>query len=412
MNRDDPNKTVAFVKIKDPSDALRFTSFRKTHMLAGKPVLVVPCFEAEFSEAVKKFPDEPDPIMTDCILIKNLPRTATDRDVCDFFSDIGLVPLKIHIMFTAQGEPSGDVFCEFQSPEEANRAVSKNDSLFGRNTVSVLLVTRQTLNEALGTPLPAPAGPGGPMHPPSLLGSGPMLGPSMLGPGPGPGPNFNDPRQLDRGPRGDPRMEGPRGPPRDDPRGSPRDDPRGPPRENFRRPPMDGPRGPPMGPNGLGPDERGPLLGRHPMDRPDMYDNPYSLRGGMRGRGRGRGGYGERLPRGGLEYDDGRGPQDFEFNGRRDAPSMESDVSPDNFGKPGCVLALENIPYRATMDDILAFFRDFELTRENIIRRYDEGGRATGDARVCLVSPSEAQRALHTLHQEQMYGRNIYMSPV
>ncbi|XP_026675771.1 RNA-binding protein 12 [Diaphorina citri] len=392
VNREDSNKVLAYVRIKSESDALNFTSIRKTHTVAGKPVLVVPCFEAEFSEAMKKFPDEPDPIKTDCVLIKNLPRQATDGDVCDFFSDIGLVPLKIHLMFTAQGEPSGDVFCEFQTPDEANRAISKNETLFGRNTVSVLLVTRQTLNEALGSPLPAPGGP-------SLLGPGPPFPrPNFMGPGPG--PNFNDPR-MDRQ---DPRM------------GDPRQMDSG-----------------PMGPNGMGGpnDMGGPLMQRPgilgprgPGGPPSRFDNRYSPRGGggMGGRGRGRGGDGG----GGDRYNDfNRGGPDFNDYNNRGGPNFnnrggpdrynkyESDVtSPENFGRPGCVLALENIPYRANMDDILAFFNDFELTRDNIIRRYDEEGRATGDARVCLVSPSEAQRALRQLNQVPIQGRPVYISPV
>lgn len=122
--------------------------------------------------------------------------------------------------------------------------------------------------------------------------------------------------------------------------------------------------------------------------------------------------------RGGAEYN--RGRPDFGNRGRGDrgddrrGPKYEtSDVtSPENFGKPGCVLALENIPYRANMDDIIMFFQDFELTRDNIIRRYDDDGRPTGDARVCLASPAEAQRALHLLNQKPIHSRPVYITPV
>ena len=81
----------------------------------------------------------------------------------------------------------------------------------------------------------------------------------------------------------------------------------------------------------------------------------------------------------------------------------------EGFGKPGCVLSLENVPFKADINEIIEFFGDFDVKRENVIRRYNERGMPTGDARVAFASPSEAQRALRELKHCKMRDRTIYM---
>lgn len=88
---------------------------------------------------------------------------------------------------------------------------------------------------------------------------------------------------------------------------------------------------------------------------------------------------------------------------------MDSMSWPNGFGRPGCVLALENVPFRAEVEEIVDFFRGFGITREQIIRRFDDHGRPTGDARVCLNNPSDAQRALKVLNHKTIRQRPIYM---
>jgi RNA recognition motif-containing protein len=90
---------------------------------------------------------------------------------------------------------------------------------------------------------------------------------------------------------------------------------------------------------------------------------------------------------------------------------LQSPVTPiEGFGKPGCVVALENIPFRADIDEILEFLADFNVNRENVIRRFNDKGMATGDARVAFPSPSEAQRAIRELRFHKIRGRPIYLS--
>jgi RNA recognition motif-containing protein len=91
--------------------------------------------------------------------------------------------------------------------------------------------------------------------------------------------------------------------------------------------------------------------------------------------------------------------------------TMQSQVTPiEGFGKPGCVVAVENIPFRADVDEILEFFADFDVSRESVIRRFNDKGMATGDARVAFISPSEAQRAIRELRFRKIRGRPIYLS--
>lgn len=121
-----------------------------------------------------------------------------------------------------------------------------------------------------------------------------------------------------------------------------------------------------------------------------------------------------------------RGPTDPNFSRVRgsvpllrdpvDTPStgvevMGTAITPEEFGKPGCVVSLGNVPYRATTEDILSFFRDFpELRPENIIRRYNEFNQPTADARVCFRSPQDAQRAVQTLNRSYLIGRQVFLA--
>lgn len=182
-----------------------------------------------------------------CILMKNLPTEANDRDICDFFSDIGLVPNKIHLMLDIAGQPSGDAFCEFSDPQQTERACTKNFAHLGKNVVSVAQVDKSEMMDALGVTQP----------------------------------------------------------------------------EN----------------------------------------NIPSL--------------------------------------------MES------FGRPQCVVSLENIPFRATVFDIINFFGwSYHLNENDVLRRYNEKGQPTGDGKVCFRTHEDALRAIRFLNNRSLLGRVIRMKLV
>lgn len=244
----------------------------------------------------------------DCVIMRGLPYHTQERDILDFFTDIGLVPSRIHMLLNHSGKPAGECFCEFNSCEDAVRATAKNGLPLGKNIPSIELVNRNKMMETLG--MAEGKIMDGHHHPHHYQGMQdgrprfpPMHHPGRYGGGPG-------------GPYG---MRGPG----------------------------------PMGPMGMPPRH---LMPRHPPVAP---------------------------------------------------PSQGGHV--EGFGKPGCVLSLENVPFKAEIDEIIEFFGDFNLLRENVIRRYNDKGMPTGDAKVAFSSPSEARRAYEELRNCKIRDRTIFM---
>uniref|UniRef100_A0A6B2EIZ8 RRM domain-containing protein n=1 Tax=Phlebotomus kandelakii TaxID=1109342 RepID=A0A6B2EIZ8_9DIPT len=246
---------------------------------------------------------------SDCVVISNLEPKTTDRDVVDFFSDVGLIPLRVHILLNTMGQPSGDCFVEFTSSEDADKALSKHKQHLGQNEVTVEAIARQKVEEILNS-FEEPSPPFE-VDSPDDMTPPPPMNYAMRG-----GFGMQPPMMRMRGPF----------PPR-----------------------------PPMGLNGPG----GPPMA--PFHRP-----PYGMR--MNGNGM------------------------------------------MNMMTPGCIVSVENLPYRAKYDDILDFFGDFELTPADIMRRFNDKGQPTGDARVRFINPAEAMRAVDTRHQMRIMGRPVYLT--
>lgn len=78
----------------------------------------------------------------------------------------------------------------------------------------------------------------------------------------------------------------------------------------------------------------------------------------------------------------------------------------------GCVVAMSNVPYKASTEDILEFFYDFDITPNDIIRRYNDEGKPTGDARVRFETPAEARRAIDLRDNCRILNRSIYLTLV
>jgi RNA recognition motif-containing protein len=260
------------------------------------------------------------PVVSECILLHGLPSSVNNREILDFFSDIGLIPMHIHIMQDEMGVPVGDAFCEFRNPIEGARALAKNKAILGSKEISAKLVTRQDMEMALNMPkkmLPQHGGPGGPIMMPRN-GQEPMRH------------QMRPPHFMGR-------------PPFD-------------PRNNFVR----------------GPFPRGPM--------------PPHMMGGMRPR------------------------PPFHGHGMMNNGPPSGENSVDNFGKPGCVLEITNVPFQADIDEVLGFFSEFELTRQNVIRRFNDMGKPTGDVRVAFNTPQDAQMALSTKFNKKIRDRQIYLN--
>lgn len=262
------------------------------------------------------------PVISECVLLQGLPLSVNNREILDFFSDVGLIPQHIHIMQNDAGVPMGDAFCEFRTPIEGVRALSKNKTVLGNKEISAKAVTRLDMETSLN--MPKKMLPQQQMH----------LQPPVMMPRNGGGHPMRPPHFMGRPP-----FE---------------------PRNQF-----------PM---------RGPFPPRGPMP-------PHMM--GMRQR--------PPFP----------GPPGPGINMNGPPPPVEPSV--DNFGKPGCVVEVTNVPYQAEVDEILEFFAEFQLTRQNVIRRFSDMGKPTGDVRVAFNNPQDAQRAIN-LKFKKIRERQIYLN--
>ncbi|KAA0186830.1 hypothetical protein HAZT_HAZT011554 [Hyalella azteca] len=92
----------------------------------------------------------------------------------------------------------------------------------------------------------------------------------------------------------------------------------------------------------------------------------------------------------------------------------QGEVIPEQFGSPGCVVALSNLPLNASTEDILHFLaREFpRVSPDNVIRRYNEHNQPTSDARVAFNTPEDAEKAVHLLNRKPIFNRPIYLNLV
>ncbi|KAI8039465.1 RNA-binding protein 12 [Drosophila gunungcola] len=94
------------------------------------------------------------------------------------------------------------------------------------------------------------------------------------------------------------------------------------------------------------------------------------------------------------------------------APPVASSLIPDKFNRPGCVVAMRNVPYKAELKDILRFFSDYKLSPDDVIRRFNDEGQPTGDTRVAFESPAEALSAFESCRRKQIFNRTVFLDIV
>uniref|UniRef100_A0A224Z7S6 Rna binding protein n=1 Tax=Rhipicephalus zambeziensis TaxID=60191 RepID=A0A224Z7S6_9ACAR len=329
-----------------------------------------------------------------CVSMLGLPNTVTDRDIADFFSIQGVIPRAIHIMLGANGVPTGHAFAEFATHADCERAFLQDGANLGPHVIALKTIPYSEVAQALGGHHRPDGRPDG--RPDNRYD------------------NRFDGRFHDRGGDGRPERPGmrPEGRFESGPPGPPLRDRDGPPKrpllERSSRPPLFPEGGPRRGP--LFPDRGGPLPDRGgPL--PDR-GGPLPDRGGpLPDRGGPLPDRGGPLPDRGGPLPDRGGPLPDRGGPLLRAPRHEEPPLPprgmDSFGKPGCVVTATNIPYRAGVEDIINFFQGFELTKENVMRRFNDRGRATGDARIAFPTPRDAQEALAKFNNRPMQGRAI-----
>lgn len=282
---------VAFVKFSNAEDAKKACSEKIKHVIDSKQVHVRPCKDEEFEAAEAEQNEEEiiieddgrNTIDTDCIVLNSLPLKTNDRDISDFFSDIGIVPTKVHLMSNHLGF-TGTAYCEFASTQDAATALEKDGVPLGSNIISVKPVARQEMESMLGIPVPS----NNALH-------GPLL------------------QQPARPPFF---------------------------QRNF---------GMSMRPNFMGP--------RPPIRR---FHHP-------------------------IQHNNAGDP-------------------------PGCTVLMENVPYKAGLDEILEFFDGYDIRTDSVLRRFNDNGTPSGEAKVFFSNPDEAFQAVNEKRGCRIRERTIYLT--
>ncbi|XP_034946989.1 hybrid signal transduction histidine kinase A [Chelonus insularis] len=385
----------AYVQFDKVEDALASTKLMNLK-IGSKPIMAVTIPEDIFIQEKKIYEESLDnnlslnnKILDACISMKDLPFHTIDRDVLDFFSDIGIVPKKIHIISNKQATPMHcDAFCEFNTHEEAVRAVTKNGVLFGKNVSVIKFISRSEMMDILNNDH---------SDPDKFVDSQHMF--SSL-------PNFHDRSKLFTQIGQSHHHNSHHNHQQHHHHQQQHNN-----NNNNNNSNNNSNRHQQYHPSNILP----PLTSLHHHHIPRFGNSPFG------------GGNSGPPPRGGLHglMNFPRPPlgiMNTSGNGNNSGSNNNTNNNNNNrsssidhvegFGKPGCVLSLENVPFKADINEIIDFFRDFDIKRENVIRRYNDRGMPTGDARVAFPSPSEAQRALRELRNHKVRDRTIYMKLV
>jgi RNA recognition motif-containing protein len=82
---------------------------------------------------------------------------------------------------------------------------------------------------------------------------------------------------------------------------------------------------------------------------------------------------------------------------------------PNDFGRPGHVIMLSNLCYKASVEDILDEFREFDLRPDQIIRRFNDLGQPTGNACINFNSPQDADMAIEKYNSIKIMNRPVWL---
>lgn len=108
---------------------------------------------------------------------------------------------------------------------------------------------------------------------------------------------------------------------------------------------------------------------------------------------------------GGMNGNPRYGGNSNQRNGGGGGPS-----GPNNLPIEGRVILLENIPYKATIEDILEFFgREYNLTPDHVRRRFNERGQPAGEAKVLFNTPDACSHAFNTRRGQMMMNRRVFL---
>merc|ERR1719446_1553998 len=91
----------------------------------------------------------PGPGADAVVKMRGLPYKVTRNDILDFFSGLS-VPLNgVHLMFNEREQPTGEAYVEFSSPDDRERAMTKDRQHMGGRYVELFRVGRAEMIQAL-----------------------------------------------------------------------------------------------------------------------------------------------------------------------------------------------------------------------------------------------------------------------
>ncbi|KAG4065680.1 hypothetical protein HA402_012358 [Bradysia odoriphaga] len=313
---------------------------------------------------------------TKVIFIGNVEYNTTEGDIVGFFADIGPPPEGVFFVKNARGQPCGDCYVKFRSADDATRALIKNRFRFRSRVIRVTLAEEAEAEKSLGFSL-------------SDGGDEKM---NMSD-------NANDINS--------------KGNATDDLASETRSEQND---KNDNEMDMDGQNAERDGDNDQnGDDDNSGGGSQFSRDDPRMmYNNAPYARGGNIGDRAGNmmnmGNNNFRGGRGGGGGSDSRGMRGNNYNRNNNSNSNNNGNSNNNQRNlEGCIVGLSNVPFAATPRDIADFFGEYNLTPNDIIRRYNDDGSLTGEARVRFLTPMDASKAIDRHQRERIGNRVIHL---
>ena len=342
--------------------------------------------------------DDDMPDESNFIFVGNMEYKTNKKDVLDWFSEVGLVPINVHFIKDNRGRPAGECYCEFSNAAEATRALSKNRYKLKSRVIRIHIADPEHVQNFLGEQDDDDN------DEDESIESGSKNDVSKKS-------DDNQSNSKNDDDMDDQNSDDDNADNSDKDNSSRNEDNFN---SNFNMGNMDmigpnnrniggnifhrndlGGRGGPFGMN----DNNGGNFNsrRNGQGRLNNMKNNRGMGMGNMGRGRGGGGYGSNQNFGNMD----------------NCPSMNNinNNMGGNGGRNtmGCVISLRNVPFAANAIDILDFFSGFQLTPDDVIRRFRDDGSPTGDARVCFQSPMEARQAVEQYHNARMMNRNILL---
>ncbi|XP_055910270.1 homeobox protein 2 [Eupeodes corollae] len=331
------------------------------------------------------------PRNTNFILIKNCEYKTSIQTVGEYFVAHNFMPNHVEMLRNHRNQPCGEFIIELRSGQDAEQALCLNNNRLNSRPIRVSLITPQQIADRLNKPF-MNFFPGGNQQQPNnnmmmmMQNQGPRQNFNNMG-----GGNYNNNRNGHGYPNDRNNMYTPDN------------------NQNFNQNQFRG--GNNNNNNGMGPRGfQGPMgmsnARINPFSNANMYDDTNPPNNEI------------------VDLDcDSTGTDDVNDDINDNAGASGgvgvggsggggggNDGIPEKFSRPGCVVEMENVPYRVGLNDIIDFFDGYNVKVEDIIRRYNDDGSPTGDARVAFNSAEEAKSAFETKRQKTILNRTIFLN--